>query len=49
MKILIINASHRKGNTDQITGEVRKKLEFSGFIGADEAIAIYNQIWAELH
>ena len=29
--------------------EVRKKLEFSGFIGADEAIAIYNQIWAELH
>ncbi|NCO12563.1 MAG: hypothetical protein COZ34_02700 [Candidatus Pacebacteria bacterium CG_4_10_14_3_um_filter_34_15] len=27
MKILIINASHRKGNTDQITGEVRKKLE----------------------
>ncbi len=29
--------------------EVRKKLEFSGFIGGVEAIAIYNQIWSLLH
>ncbi len=28
--------------------EVRKKLEFSGYFGGVEAIAIYNQIWAEL-
>lgn len=29
--------------------EVKKKLEFSGYFGGSEAIAIYNQIWAELH
>ncbi|MDO8524178.1 MAG: spermidine/putrescine ABC transporter substrate-binding protein [bacterium] len=28
--------------------EVKKKLEFPGYFGADPAVAIYNQIWAEL-
>lgn len=28
--------------------EVRKKLEFSGYFGGVEAVALYNKIWAEL-
>ncbi len=28
--------------------EVRKKLEFSGYFAGNEAVATYNQIWAEL-
>ncbi len=27
---------------------VKKKLEFAGYFAGDEAVAIYNQIWAEL-